>query len=326
MANELFEDRLCGQINRTGKLRPLRVSEAYHNAKGYGQAILKVSSYAKSLKGVRDHLQYIARENELPLEDPQGNVLSDRGEIEDVLDHWFADADRRKNARMTVNIILSAPAGSDREAVQAAVRDFARSQFSENHDYLFAMHNDTDHPHAHLSVKLRGYDGQKLRLGKQELFDLRSRFAESLRERGIQAVATSRASRAVGTKGDNLAITKMKKAIAKGEMHERLWTIESAAKEAIETAEESVHDPWEKAMLTRHAQVLSEYGLMVETLRTSKNTEHHTMAETIEGYAKALTPPQTRRQQFVQQYRAQQAAVSTAVSPTTDQTRDDHER
>ncbi len=98
----------------------------------------------------------------------------------------------------------------------------------------------------------------------------------------------------------------MKESIAKGEMDERLWTIESAAKEAIETAEESVHGPWESAMLTRHAQVLSEYGLMVEALRTSKNTEHHAMADTIEGYAKALTPPQTRRQQFVQQYRAQQ--------------------
>ncbi|MCP3669799.1 MAG: relaxase/mobilization nuclease domain-containing protein [Gammaproteobacteria bacterium] len=326
MASELFEDRLRGQINRTGKLRPLRVSEAYRNAKGYGQAILKVSSYAKSLKGVRDHLQYIARENELPLEDPQGNVLSDRGEVEDILEHWFADADRRKNARMTVNIILSAPAGSDREAVRAAVRDFARSQFSENHDYLFAIHNDTDHPHAHLSVKLRGYDGQKLRLGKQELFDLRSRFAESLRERGIQAVATSRASRAVGTKGDNLAITKMKESIAKGKTDERLWTIESAAKEAIATAEEPIHGPWEQAMLARHAQVLSEYGVMVEALRTSKNTEHHAMADTIEGYAKALTPPQSRRQQFAQQYRAQVAGVSTAVPSIADQEPADRER
>ncbi|MCP3671803.1 MAG: hypothetical protein GY814_15495, partial [Gammaproteobacteria bacterium] len=114
--------------------------------------------------------------------------------------------------------------------------------------------------------------------------------------------------------------------IAKGKTDERLWTIESAAKEAIATAEEPIHGPWEQATLARHAQVLSEYGVMVEALRTSKNTEHHAMADTIEGYAKALTPPQSRRQQFAQQYRAHVAGVSTAVPSIADQEPDDRER
>jgi len=165
MIDALFEKDLRILHNKTRdiNLSKHRIKEIYHNAKGTQQAVVKVSSYSKSRGRLSAHFDYISRNNDIELEDPTGNTLVDCSEVKDILDHWYADADKRKNSRMSANIILSAPKGSDRKSVHEAVRDFAAVRFSENHDYLFAKHNDTKNPHNHLVVKLRGYDGVKLR-------------------------------------------------------------------------------------------------------------------------------------------------------------------
>jgi hypothetical protein len=79
---------------------------------------------------------------------------------------------------------------------------FAADEF-EGHRYVLVLHSfETDphkdparYPHVHLCVKARGEDGVRLNPRKQDLQRWRERFAERLREHGIDAAASSRLER-----------------------------------------------------------------------------------------------------------------------------------
>lgn len=97
--------------------------------------------------------------------------------------------------RETFNIVLSMPPGTDRRAVNDAICAFAKTEFGANHAYVFAIHDDEAHPHGHLCVKALGLDGSRLNPRKADLQRWRERFAEALREKGIEANATPRRAR-----------------------------------------------------------------------------------------------------------------------------------
>jgi hypothetical protein len=69
--------------------------------------------------------------------------------------------------------------------------------FSANHEYVFALHTDEPHPHVHLTVKLRGFDGKRLNPRKADLQDWREAFAREMRDQGIEAEASPRSVRGV---------------------------------------------------------------------------------------------------------------------------------
>ena len=57
------------------------------------------------------------------------------------------------------------------------------------------LHTDEPHPHVHLVVKALGEDGRRLNIRKETLRTWRREFARHLREEGVVANATDRASR-----------------------------------------------------------------------------------------------------------------------------------
>ncbi|MBM7072426.1 relaxase/mobilization nuclease domain-containing protein [Shewanella sp. 202IG2-18] len=57
-------------------------------------------------------------------------------------------------------VILQSP------SCKKAVRSFAKNTLTENHQYVFALHTDTDSPHVHLTVKNLGFDGKRLHVRK----------------------------------------------------------------------------------------------------------------------------------------------------------------
>lgn len=91
----------------------------------------------------------------------------------------------------------SMPPGTDRAAVTDAGRAFAREEFGDQRDYVFAAHDDEAHPHVHIVVLARGYDGRRLNPRKADLQRWRERFARELRDRGVEANATPRRTRGV---------------------------------------------------------------------------------------------------------------------------------
>jgi len=233
--NNTFEDDFNFVFAKTGKARAPRASRpGTSTAAGGGkrtlapdaqrrallsatkrkpQVMVKITSFGKSKKNVADHLDYISRKGELEVFDNTGDELSslaERSEREprDALDD-FADrlsdppgeddhaVKRRPRDRVTMNLMLSMPEGTDTGAFELAVRDFLQDTFTQN-DHVFAFHDDRNHYHAHIAVSLQGADGKWLNPRKADLQDWRQNFAEALEHRGIAAEATPAYSRARG--------------------------------------------------------------------------------------------------------------------------------
>lgn len=149
---------------------------------------------------IRAHLDYISRNGQVELEDQDGNLISGRLEVRDLVRMWrnagrgIAETSTRREA---FNVMLSMPPGTDRAAVTDAGRAFAREEFGDQRDYVFAAHDDEAHPHVHIVVLARGYDGRRLNPRKADLQRWRERFARELRDRGVEANATPRRTRGV---------------------------------------------------------------------------------------------------------------------------------
>ena len=95
----------------------------------------------------------------------------------------------RRDAPVSLSIILSMPAGTDPGRVHDAARSFASTLFADRHPYVFALHTDEPHPHVHLTVRAMGRDGERLNPRKADLQLWRETFAAALRDRGVEAEA-----------------------------------------------------------------------------------------------------------------------------------------
>ncbi|PRZ56022.1 relaxase/mobilization nuclease-like protein [Paraburkholderia fungorum] len=149
---------------------------------------------------IRAHLDYISRHGQVELEDQDGNTISGRVEVRDLVQMWRAAGRgiaETSSKREAFNVMLSMPPGTDRAAVDDAARAFAREEFGEQRDYVFAAHDDEAHPHVHIVVLARGRDGRRLNPRKADLQRWRERFAQGLRDHGVEANATPRRTRGV---------------------------------------------------------------------------------------------------------------------------------
>ncbi len=163
------------------------------------EVMVKISGGGKSIKQVKAHLDYISRNGLVELENEDGEIILGREAVQDVRDEWKSGQyglPENGSRRETFNIVLSMPPGTERRAVRDAIRAFAQAEFGDNHAYVFAIHDDEAHPHGHLCVKSLGLDGSRLNPRKADLQRWRERFAEALRERGVEANATPRRARA----------------------------------------------------------------------------------------------------------------------------------
>ena len=91
--------------------------------------------------------------------------------------------------RVSMNLMLSMPAGTDKTAFELAVGEFLSREY-EVFDYLYTFHDDRNHYYAYVVVGLCGEDGRWLNPRKNDLLQWRQSFADSLQRRGIAAKAT----------------------------------------------------------------------------------------------------------------------------------------
>jgi hypothetical protein len=196
------------------------------------QVVVKVTGGGGDMKRIGAHMDYIARtgrykkrgEEEIELESEDGTLFKGKDDLEMLKDQWrlggapisqdvpsFVDADGRvrKSRREALNVIFSMPGGVDPEKVVAASRATAKELFA-NHQYVIAHHGDTNNPHAHVTVKMVGFDGQRLNPRKADLEQWRIEFAKQLNVRGVEAVATRRRTRLKRDKGESQAVREMK--------------------------------------------------------------------------------------------------------------------
>ena len=214
--------------------RPLSRAEVAHVARTVTRApevVVKVSGGARSLRGVRQHLDYIGREGRGEVHTDDGDLLQGKGFEKALLNDWDLDleAQRRRSERaiaagrkppkLVHNLVFSMPKGTLADKVLRAVEVFAREKFALKHRYALAPHVDQGNPHVHMVVKAVSEQGVRLYIRKPMLREWRRDFAQYLRDLGVEANATERAVRGEtrSTKRDGIH-----RAILRGEsMHMR---------------------------------------------------------------------------------------------------------
>ena len=181
------------------------VSKSKGGAGAQPEVMVKVTGFGKGGGHATAHLTYISRHGKLEIETDRGEIIKGRAGVLALAGEWaedFGDTKSRKAKRDTIHIVLSMANGTDAESVRSAVRAFAKETFGKNHEYAFALHTDQDHPHCHLTVKYRGFDGKTVKSDKDDLQRWRETFATHLRKLGVDAAATPRVVRGVVRKSE----------------------------------------------------------------------------------------------------------------------------
>jgi len=170
------------------------------------QVMVKVTGGGRGMKAIAAHFRYISKNGRLPMEDERGQRVSGSGSVREMADDWrfggafIEDVSFRREA---FNIILSMPAGTNAEIVQKASREFAKQEFSD-HKYVMVLHDHQANPHVHLSVRAESISGKRLNPRKTDLHRWRETFAEKLRDRGVEAEASSQSSRGVARRSTEI--------------------------------------------------------------------------------------------------------------------------
>ncbi|WP_338825487.1 relaxase/mobilization nuclease domain-containing protein (plasmid) [Bradyrhizobium septentrionale] len=259
------------------------------------EVMVKITGRTKGVEHLKSHLSYITRNGDLDAETEQGATLAGRTGLKDLQQRWEDDAGlddkRRRDASLSVNIILSMPAGTDAVAVKDSARAFAIEAFGYNHDYVFVQHLDDKHPHVHLTVRSRGHDGKRLNPRKADLQAWRERFAGELRLRGIGAEATPRRTRGRVRKADRGAVLAIRKRKITPDV-DRL-----ARKEVLSEIRggKSIKHPWDEQIKSRQDAIRRRYLDYAAELQRSGAAADHELARQVRQFVGDLPAIETRR-------------------------------
>ena len=218
---------------------------------------------SNGLAAVRGHLDYISRNGAIDVENQDGFVFKGQKDIrKGVLESWQAlGVPEKSKRREAINLVLSMPPGTNPEAVRLAARAFAQEQF-EGHQYAFAQHLDEKHPHVHLCVMMKNELGQYMNPRKGELFEWRLRFAEKMREQGVECAATRRIHRGITQKPEDSTLRRIRKRGQVGNVHHK-QAVELV--QAVKDSSRPLH-PFLREEVQARNIVSTEYGKIAKEL------------------------------------------------------------
>jgi hypothetical protein len=249
------------------------------------EVMVKITGRTKGVAHLKSHLAYITRNGELDAETEQGAAMTGRVGLKDLQQRWEDDAGlddkRRRDGSLSINIILSMPAGTDAVAVKDSARAFAIETFGYNHDYVFVQHLDDKHPHVHLTVQSLGHDGRRLNPRK----------AGELRLRGIAAEATPRRTRGRIRKADRGAVLALRKRKIAPEV-DRL-----AREEVLREVRggKTTERPWDARIRSRQDAIRQRYLDYAAELQRSGTARDDALARQIRQFIKDMPAIETRR-------------------------------
>ena len=132
-----------------------------------------------------------------------GKTKLEAGDIKDLTERFAKrwDAGFKPKLGQTTHMLMSFPIGTRGEDVRDIATDVAERFFQteEGHfDYILAVHEDRDHPHAHLVLNRRSQEGEFFFLGRNHRFnydDFRLAMVEEAEKYGVRLEATRRVDR-----------------------------------------------------------------------------------------------------------------------------------
>ena len=258
------------------------------------EVMVKITGKTKGAGHLTAHLEYTSRNGAIPLEMRDGSLLLGRSSITDLAENWAHDVNDvggRRTANHSVSIVLSMPPGTPVAALQDAVRAFADDTFGGRFDYAFAYHDDTAHPHVHLTVKALGDNREKLNPRKGDLAEWRETFATKLRERGIAAEATPRRARGVTIKSERIAVRKLKQrgVVSKVELAAKRDAIGLASGKDKQLRE------WERASFKRQESIRAAYLKDAADLSASPEAADRALGKALTAFVRDMPAPTSQR-------------------------------
>jgi hypothetical protein len=263
------------------------------------EVMVKITGRTRDGGHLQRHLDYISRNGKLILEGPDGERLAGREAVRTLVEDWTAelaaDPRRRRDAPVSLSVVLSMPAGTDPVRLQDSARAFASATFGDRFPYVFALHTDDRHPHVHLTVQMLGREGERLNPRKADLQAWREGFARALRERGVEAEATPRRARGVVKKAERVAVRKLRQRFVAGTgpiPRVLAAAVEEAAKPEGESA------VWRQPLRERQLRIRRTLVAEALSLGRSGRVEDQASAAIIEQFVRNLPPVETRRDEI----------------------------
>lgn len=289
---EDLEDLLDDDVNGRGA-KVKRIKKITQNAP---EVMVKITGYTKGNWHMQSHLNYIARWGDLELEDEEGHIINTKDGFDNLVKEWSEVPKKgNKNTRTTTNIILSMPSSVEADDIKNSVRHFAKKTFGENHQYVMALHEDTDNPHVHLTVKNLGYDGRRLQIKNGDPQKWREDFVKSLELEGVEAEATPRAVRGVVQRGEKQSLINMRE---RGIIPE---TDRSKTKEAFDMVRQSKNGkitrdyPWNNKIIEKQKSVRAGWLKVADKLKESDIQEDKKLSENVKSFVKNMPAVETER-------------------------------
>ncbi|HRJ63725.1 relaxase/mobilization nuclease domain-containing protein [Brevundimonas sp. UBA2416] len=288
----------CGVLGRPSAGEGSR-AQLMRVARRVPEVMVKITGRTRDAGHLQRHLDYISRNGKLVLEGPDGERLEGRAAVRILAEDWTAELaaepGRRRDAPVSLSLVLSMPAGTDPIRVRDSARAFAQATFGERFPWVFALHTDDRHPHVHLTVRMLGRKGERLNPRKADLQAWREGFAWALRARGVEAEATPRRARGVTKKAERLPVRKLRERFVAGTGP--VPRVLAAAAEEAAVREEKA-PAWRRALRERQLRIRWAFVAESLSLGRSDRAQDRARAATIEQFVRSLPPVETRRDEI----------------------------
>ena len=210
VTGEVFRD---GWSRIRGSMQGLHVakqSQLVRAAAGHRPAVFKAirggGTHTKSQ--LANQLEYLTTKSTHIVDSSgflDGKAKLEAGDIKDLTERFAKrwDAGFKPKLGQTTHMLMSFPVGTRGEDVRDIATDVAERFFQTDaghFDYIIAVHEDRDHPHAHLVLNRRSQEGEFFFLGRNHRFnydDFRLAMVEEAEKYGVRLEATRRVDRGV---------------------------------------------------------------------------------------------------------------------------------
>ena len=190
------------KVKNGGKNYQRNVQERFNRKGASKEVVVKISGGAITRQGIRNRIDYMSRESELPVMNESGQVWNG-DEIKEAKEHMIDRANDpqhvmndkgKENKKVSQNIIFSPPVSAKvkPEDLLDSVRKTMHQKYPNNR-FVLSYHNDKkDHPHVHVVFRIRDEDGKRTDIKKKDLREISSGFCQELCLKGYDVKATHR--------------------------------------------------------------------------------------------------------------------------------------
>ncbi|WGM08715.1 MobP1 family relaxase [Arsenophonus nasoniae] len=163
------------------------------------EVMVKITGSANRPRGVKNEINYIAREGEITLRDNNGVEyhIADREQRKEAYESLIDDEDKKqythdRSPNLVHNMVFSSPkiAEVPEKDIFKAVEETLKQKYPENR-FLMAYHTDKEHhPHVHALLRIPDNGGKRINIRKKDLRELREKFAGNLQKMGYKVKCT----------------------------------------------------------------------------------------------------------------------------------------